>query len=47
MATAVDVKAFIDERPISAFQWFLVAMCFVVVAGSGDNGGSRGSLRQP
>lgn len=35
MATTVDVKAFIDERPISAFQWFLVAMCFVLVAADG------------
>ena len=24
----LDVKAFIDERPISAYQWLLVAMCF-------------------
>jgi MFS transporter, AAHS family, 4-hydroxybenzoate transporter len=35
MASTVDVKAFIDERPISAFQCFLVAMCFVVVAADG------------
>jgi AAHS family 4-hydroxybenzoate transporter-like MFS transporter len=31
----VDIKAFIDSRPISAFQWFLVAMCFLVVAADG------------
>jgi MFS transporter, AAHS family, 4-hydroxybenzoate transporter len=35
MASTVDIKAFIDERPITAFQWFLVAMCFVVVAADG------------
>lgn len=34
-AESVDIKAFIDERPISAFQWFLVAMCFLVVAADG------------
>lgn len=32
---SVDIKAFIDGRPISAFQWFLVAMCFLVVAADG------------
>jgi len=31
----VDIKAFIDSRPISAFQWFLVAMCFLVVVADG------------
>ena len=31
----VDIKAFIDGQPISAFQWFLVAMCFLVVAADG------------
>ena len=35
MAGSVDIKAFIDERPISAFQWFLVAMCFLVVVADG------------
>ncbi len=34
-AGSVDIKAFIDERPISAFQWFLVAMCFLVVVADG------------
>src|SRR3954454_19569926 len=27
----VDIKSFIDEQPISAFQWLLVALCFLVV----------------
>jgi MFS transporter, AAHS family, 4-hydroxybenzoate transporter len=35
MANIVDIKNFIDERPISAFQWFLVAMCFFVVVADG------------
>jgi MFS transporter, AAHS family, 4-hydroxybenzoate transporter len=35
MANAIDIKAFIDERRISAFQWLLVAMCFLVVVADG------------
>jgi AAHS family 4-hydroxybenzoate transporter-like MFS transporter len=35
MATTVDIKSFIDERPISSFQWVLVALCFLVVAADG------------
>ena len=31
----VDVKAFIDERPMSAMQWLLLALCFLVVAADG------------
>jgi MFS transporter, AAHS family, 4-hydroxybenzoate transporter len=31
----VDIKTFIDERPISAYQWLLVAMCFLVVVADG------------
>ena len=31
----VDIKSFIDERPISAFQWLLVALCFMVVVADG------------
>lgn len=34
-SATVDIKAFIDARPISAFQWFLVAMCFLVVVADG------------
>jgi len=34
-SATVDIKAFIDSRPISAFQWFLVVMCFLVVAADG------------
>src|SRR3954454_18541697 len=32
---AVDIKSFIDEQPISAFQWLLVALCFMVVVADG------------
>jgi AAHS family 4-hydroxybenzoate transporter-like MFS transporter len=32
---AVDVKAFIDDRPPSAYQWLLVLLCFLVVAADG------------
>src|SRR4051795_4933835 len=31
----VDIKAFIDQQPISAFQWLLVALCFMVVVADG------------
>jgi AAHS family 4-hydroxybenzoate transporter-like MFS transporter len=31
----IDIKAFIDHRPIAAYQWFLVAMCFLVVVADG------------
>jgi len=31
----VDIKAFIDQQPISAFQWLLVALCFMVVVTDG------------
>ncbi|WP_250535917.1 aromatic acid/H+ symport family MFS transporter [Caballeronia sp. AZ10_KS36] len=33
--TTIDIKAFIDERPISAYQWLLVALCFLVVTADG------------
>lgn len=42
LANRVDIKAFIDERPISALQWFLVAMCFLVVVADGMDGAIMG-----
>ena len=30
MTKTVDIKAFIDERPIATFLWALVAMCFPI-----------------
>ncbi|SAK46446.1 major facilitator transporter [Caballeronia calidae] len=31
----IDIKGFIDERPISAYQWLLVALCFLIVMADG------------
>jgi AAHS family 4-hydroxybenzoate transporter-like MFS transporter len=31
----IDIKAFIDERSISAYQWLLVALCFLIVTADG------------
>ena len=31
----VDVKTFIDERPMGVVQWLLLALCFLVVAADG------------
>src|SRR5215469_10971815 len=31
----IDIKAFIDERHISAYQWLLVALCFLAVTADG------------
>ena len=33
--TTVDVKAFIDQRGMTAMQWLLLALCFLVVAADG------------
>ena len=35
VSTVVDVKALIDERPVTAYQWLLVALCFLVVVADG------------
>src|SRR3954465_11538898 len=34
-SNTIDIKSFIDKQRISAFQWFLVAMCFFVVVADG------------
>src|SRR3954447_7284611 len=34
-SNTIDIKSFIDERQTSAFQWFLVAMCFMIVVADG------------
>ncbi len=31
----IDIKAFIDDRPIAPFLWALVAMCFLIVVADG------------
>lgn len=35
MAKEIDIAAFIDEQRISAYQWLLVALCFLVVVADG------------
>lgn len=35
MTGVIDIKAFIDERPITPFLWALVAMCALVVLADG------------
>ncbi|HUE65595.1 MAG TPA: MFS transporter [Rhizomicrobium sp.] len=35
MTNIIDIKAFIDDRPIAPFLWVLVAMCFLVVVADG------------
>jgi AAHS family 4-hydroxybenzoate transporter-like MFS transporter len=47
MATPIDIKSFIDERPISAFQWFIVAMCFLVVVADGMDVAIMGFVTPP
>src|SRR6195952_1136327 len=31
----IDIKAFIDARPIAPYQWLLVALCFLIVVADG------------
>jgi len=35
MTKMIDIKAFIDDRPIAPFLWALVAMCFFIVVADG------------
>ena len=35
MTEMIDIKAFIDSRPIAPFLWALVAMCFLIVVADG------------
>lgn len=34
-AKIINIKAFIDAQRITAFQWFLVAICFMIVVADG------------
>ncbi len=43
----IDIKGFIDEHPISAFQWFMVAMCFLVVVADGMDVAIMGFVTPP
>ncbi len=47
MAKTIDIKDFINERPASAFQWFLVAMCFLVVVADGMDVAIMGFVTPP
>ena len=46
-STTVDIKQHIDSRPISAWQWFLVVMCFLVVVADGLDVAIMGFVTPP
>ncbi|WP_118178386.1 MFS transporter [Paraburkholderia phosphatilytica] len=43
----VDIKTFIDERKISAYQWLLVALCFLIVTADGMDVAIMGFVAPP
>ena len=43
----IDIKSFIDERPIAAYQWLLVALCFLVVVADGMDVAIMGFVTPP
>ncbi|NML47023.1 aromatic acid/H+ symport family MFS transporter [Ramlibacter sp. G-1-2-2] len=43
----IDVRAFIDERPISRYQWLLVALCFLIVMADGMDVAIMGFVAPP
>lgn len=43
----IDVKSFIDQRPVSASQWLLVALCFLVVVADGMDVAIMGFVTPP
>jgi MFS transporter, AAHS family, 4-hydroxybenzoate transporter len=47
MAKTVNIKAFIDGRPIAAFLWVLVAMCFLIVVADGMDVAIMGFVTPP
>jgi MFS transporter, AAHS family, 4-hydroxybenzoate transporter len=47
MTKTIDIKAFIDDRPISAFLWALVAICFLIVVADGMNVAIMGFVTPP
>lgn len=47
MSRTVDIKDFIDKRPISTFLWVLVAMCFLVVVADGMDVAIMGFVTPP
>ncbi len=47
MPRTIDVKQFIDERPISPYQWLLVVLCFLVVMADGMDVAIMGFVTPP
>jgi len=47
MAKMIDIKAFIDDRPIAPFLWALVAMCFLIVVADGMDVAIMGFVTPP
>jgi AAHS family 4-hydroxybenzoate transporter-like MFS transporter len=43
----IDIKAFIDGRKISAYQWLLVALCFLIVTADGMDVAIMGFVAPP
>jgi AAHS family 4-hydroxybenzoate transporter-like MFS transporter len=43
----IDVKSFIDERPISGYQWLLVVLCFLIVVADGMDVAIMGFIAPP
>ncbi|WP_321901094.1 MFS transporter [Paraburkholderia tropica] len=43
----IDIKAFIDEQKITAYQWLLVALCFLVVTADGMDVAIMGFVAPP
>jgi AAHS family 4-hydroxybenzoate transporter-like MFS transporter len=47
MTRMIDIKAFIDDRPIAPFLWALVAMCFLIVVADGMDVAIMGFVTPP
>jgi AAHS family 4-hydroxybenzoate transporter-like MFS transporter len=47
MTKMIDIKAFIDDRPIAPFLWALVAMCFLIVVADGMDVAIMGFVTPP
>lgn len=46
-AKDVDVKAFINERPMTGAQWLLLILCFLIVAADGIDVAIMGFIAPP
>jgi AAHS family 4-hydroxybenzoate transporter-like MFS transporter len=47
MTKMIDIKAFIDQRPITPFLWGLVAICFLIVFADGMDVAIMGFVTPP